>query len=512
MSEKSLGPDPKPGGDKRFEKLREALIDHSEREQRSLSVDTSSCISLVRLRDLALEAGRTTSCEVEHLDTCRRCTVLLRSMQSELGTEPEQAFEAALAAIPEPVSAQTPANAHVKSRAGSLFARLHGHGGEPERAHTLMWHAHDLARALRHYHCTGTHVEVASVTTVLGLAVRTAVRDPLTPWAKCFDYAWPLQVMLVDAAAEAAAHGARGPGSFSELYAGTVRDAPVPLKAVLIYGLCGLSKRGSHFQSMATDIAVRVADGGHPDARGILAMLVETNELHVAQRERWDALVEDAQPYIVPFLSAAAGERQKLHDALVDDTTPDGIASTVHKSIVEAAEELFQERDAVAATLRLLAARYFIRAAMEQLRFVSQQLAGATFGNVIPVVVRRALRKRGRLFLAIELAAQAGALPAVVRAMADLLEHEDPALRQALFVYFVDALTRHNPAGAAPRFAGEGAEWIFEGGALHPLRIFGDRAAGLARHDPALRPFLEWSNARIEGVLCAEELEEPAGV
>jgi len=99
-----------------------------------------------------------------------------------------------------------------------------------------------------------------------------------------------------------------------------------------------------------------------------------------------------------------------------------------------------------------------------------------------------------------------------MEAMADLLEDDDPNLREALFVYFAETLIIHYQSGEGPRFVRRGAEWIFEGRPSHPLRVFGERAASIAHQDRTIAALIEATAARIESTAQAVMLDEPVGV
>lgn len=456
MSDNTSRLDPKTGGKKPLGKLKEALAAYSDREK--LLHDDCTCLSLGRLRNLALNSGLTTATEVGHLMNCRRCTVMLRAMQSELGTGAPNAS------------------------AEDEFP-LHGQAEEPERARMLMWRAHEPARALRHHHHSGVHSDGVAFARLIGESIRAQVADPLTPWAQSFDESWSLTGAMTALAAEATRLETDYARVVAEAYAGAVRDAPIPLKAVLIWGLRGLSSRGPKYQQTAQTIALRVADDDRGEARVVVGMLVHTRALRVPSGEPWSSLIEDTRLSVKPFLSNADDEELDAREA-----------STLQKRVIETVKHVIHSHDSLTAVIRLLAARPSLCRALEQARRLR---AESVFGHVINILMHSAQPKRGSLFLAIELALQVGSVGSVVQAMTDLLEEEDPRLRHALFVYFVEAMARQAVSDEMPRFVRESGGWIFEGGASHPLEVFGERAARLARRDRSVAALLEWSNDRL---------------
>jgi len=496
-------PSPKPK--KSQGALKEALATYKANEEKELFRETRSanCLGMVRIRDFARNAALTTTSDVSHLKTCRlRCAVRVRTMQSEFGTDPSSQFEIRLKAV-------TNRTDHAERYARELFDRMHGHDEEPERAHLRMWQGtHDLARALRHWHHTGTNEDVKSIVTTVFAAIGAALHDSLTPWAWSFDWSWPVVEMMNEGAAAAAEAGGNAADKFAEGYAAVVTETPIPLKAALVYGLAELAaRRDPNLDKMVTSIAARIAASEDWDARFLVAMLIRTETPHLEGQLRskcFQGLLEDTSAAIRPYVTRFDDDAAKLRKVTHSAAPMSAAVAVIRKSVCDATDEILDNRESVTTVLRLLATRAYIG---KVLASAKTTVAGFAFEDITRLIIRRTRRERGQLFLVMQIVAAVRDLQSVANVMTDLLDGSDSDLRQALFVHFVHAYEHTTiQAGANPRFAGEGACRTFEGGAGHPLNAFGERAALLAREDAELLRLVQWSNERLEMLIGAEAL------
>jgi hypothetical protein len=512
-------PNPDPGGNPR-NRLKEALGAYTRAEQRSLlRQDRSACLTLIRLRDIAQPApqvGSATSAEVVHLQSCRRCAASLRMMQSELDTVPKKTLDKSIVVITKSHRKRALWLAESEKRARLLFARLHRHDAELERAHSEVWTAsHELARALRHCRCTGTPEDLEILLAMTSAAIRAATSDPLTPWSSSVDSSWPVLQLLVEAAAEMHAGSNDEIAKLADVYAAVVRDAPVPLKVVLTYGISGLFDRGPHAQRTALMITTRIADSDDPPAHIILTMLAHTIVPQIATHVdsvRWNQIAAAARPHYRPLLRDTEEQLDALRDVIAPSTPHTAVAAVVRKSVYEGTERMLVSADAVETMLRLIALQQYLQKAAHRLDQMSESFAEFVLEDVARLVIRRAVRQEGRMFLATELLAAVRPVAGVAQVMAHLLERGNVSLRRAFFVSFVESYERassSNP-GANPRFAAEGGDRTFEGGAPHPFDVFGEHAATLATDDPEIARLVEWSNARLEALAYYDVLQEPA--
>jgi len=452
---------------KSLDNLREAFIALEKSEVPPSHGGTAPCLTLIRLRDLAINASLTTQADVRHLKTCRKCTVRLRAMQSELGTDPQTTFDAAITDVQLSLSRF----AYAEPRARELFHRLHAHREEPDRIFT--WHhVHDPILALRDHHGPGGEEDAESIVAMTMIAIRCALADPSTPFAHDLDAAWPVITMIRSMATETRSDR-RVAARFAAGYAGIVRVAPVPLRAALTYALRMLI-RSPQLEHLAIDIAARIAKHDDPAAESILIALSNT------EWQQLTALLPIAtRRQVNPELLTVTGWLHDLEESLRTHVPFSGIVSTIQKNVCELVAKMLEEEDPVSSLPRLLRIRHYLAEAACRMSGAARHTFEFFMGGPAQLVMESAQLADRRFFIAVEVLSAIGPNPSVIRTMTGLLDTPDPALRQALFVYFLE-LSERAPA------------------ATHPLSIFGDRAATMAKDDPEIAALIDWSRLHLE--------------
>lgn len=451
-------------------------------EVKSPHGDVGRCLTLIRLRDLATDARLTRSADARHLKRCRKCSVRLSAMQSELGTDAATRFNSAL----ENDRRNLSRFATAERLARELFDRLHAHRGAPDQE--FDWsEIHATVQVLRGHHGPGEEEDAESVIVMTSTAIRSALADASTPFARSLDAAWPVVLMLATTGIEAARHSDRISNRFAYEYAGIVQSAPAPLRAALTYGLGKFLRRNPPLERIASGVVMHLVRYDDPEIHSILTMLSQTEAPQLKLVVRTDRTQADPRLASINASLSELAERVRMQGDLSD------IVSTVQITTSEMLARILEDGDAMSKLLQLLLTRHYLASAAKQIndRWPHTLDRFDYMGGIGSAVMRNAQHADHQYFVATEVVSAIGRNPSAIGFMADLLEIPNPSLRQALFVYLHELADR---SPAIPfRFVGEGSNWVFEGGASAPTAIFGNRAAALAKEDPEIAALIEWS-------------------
>jgi hypothetical protein len=467
--------------DQPFAKLRQAFDAFEKSEVRSPHRDPGNCLTLVHLGYLAADAGLTSSADVHHLKNCRKCSVRLSTMQSELGTDPKTRFEQALAEDRRELSRF----AIAEPQACNLFHRLHAHREDPDR-HSIWSEVHSTVQALRGHHSPGDEEDVKSIVVMTSTAVRSVLADALTPFAWSLDAAWPIVLMMARTGIEAARHGVSLAARFACGYAEIIHGAPAPLKAALTYGIGKLLRHDPQLQRIAIDIVIQLVRYNDPATFSILTMLCDTEAPKLKLVVQPETCVEAD-----PRLTSINASLKELAERVRVQGDLSGIVSTVQINSCELLAKTLEDGDTTLKLQQLLLTRYYLSSAASQVneRWPNTLDRFHYLGGIVNAVMRDAQYADHQYFVATEIISAIGANPSAIRFMAEMLDIPDHSLRQALFVYFLEL------ADSVPfRFVGEGNNWVFESAAEVPIGVFGNRAAAMAKEDSEIAELIEWSH------------------
>jgi hypothetical protein len=467
---------------KSLDNLREAFIALEKAEARPSHADTSPCLTLIRLSKLANNASAATLADIRHLKKCRRCTVRLSAMQKELGTDAETKFETAVTTVKRSLSRFSDAERFARQ----LFHHLHVHRGEPDRMFTWQ-HVHGPVLALRGLHSAGDEEDAESIVAMTSIAVSSAVSDVLTPFAQDLDAAWPVVTMMLQTGAETSRLSTRVSSRFAREYVDIALIAPVPLKGAFTYGLRTLLNRSPQLEYLALDIAAHFAGHDDPATESILTTLSNTEApqltpmLPIRARRQADQELLTMNGWLNEL-----DERLRVRDSF------SGIVGTVQKYVSELVAQMLEDRDSTSVLQRLLRTRHYVSNAVSRMSGAARYAFEYCMGDFARLLMERAQRADRQFFIATNVLSAIGPNPSVIRVMTELLDTPDIAMRQALFVYFLDAVSLASADGPF-RFTGEGSDWVFEGTTTHPLTGFGNRAAAMAKDDPEIAALIQWS-------------------